>query len=174
MVNSELVREESSGSAVSTVQSEQSALVELLDAVRDPEIPVLSIRDLGVLRDVRVADGEIVVSITPTYSGCPAMDTIRADISAVLNAEGYVNHKIQTQLSPAWTTDWMSQAGREKLEEFGIAPPGEKCAVAHARIRCPRCQSEQTTMLSEFGSTACKSMHQCNSCKETFCYFKAI
>ena len=146
---------------------------DLLEQVKDPEIPVLSLRDLGVLRDIESCDDKIVVTITPTYSGCPAMDVMRDDIVGVLNEHGYENVEVRTVLSPAWTTDWMSAEGKSKLEEFGIAPPSGLAAVNKPE-RCPRCASKQTTLISEYGSTACKAMYQCEDCKENFCYFKVI
>ncbi len=145
----------------------------LLDEVKDPEIPVLSIRDLGVLRDVEKIKGKVIVTITPTYSACPAMDTIRDDIGTVLAASGFPDSEIKTILSPAWTTDWMSETGKRKLEQFGIAPPGNTNSPEQA-IHCPRCQSEETNLISEYGSTACKAMYRCSECKEAFCYFKVI
>lgn len=146
---------------------------QLLEQVTDPEIPVLSLRDLGVLRNVEFDNDSVVVTITPTYSGCPAMDVMRDDIMTVLNKAGYEKVRVKTVLSPAWTTDWMSAEGREKLRKFGIAPPTRSCD-AQQSIRCPRCASEDTTMLSEYGSTACKAMYRCGQCQETFCYFKKI
>lgn len=146
---------------------------DLLDAVLDPEIPVLSIWDLGILRNVEKLSEKIIITITPTYSGCPAMDTIRHDIESVLASSGYDNCEVRMVLSPAWTTDWMSAEGKQKLEEFGIAPPANTKAVNQI-IRCPRCKAENTNLISEYGSTACKAMYQCDQCKETFCYFKVI
>lgn len=137
-----------------------------LETVTDPEIPVLTIVDLGVARAVRLDGPEVVVSITPTYTGCPAMDTIEADIVAALDAHGFKRVRIVTVLSPAWTTDWMSADGRRKLEEYGISPPGE--------IRCPQCRSTETECLSEFGSTACKALYRCTVCREPFDHFKCI
>ena len=177
MVNQQKKTDESA--ALTQVDLLEAASVEtraiwtLLEAVKDPEIPVLSLRDLGVLRDVEIVNDEVIITITPTYSGCPAMDTIRTDINNALNNAGYANSVIETALSPAWTTDWMSEDGKRKLEQFGIAAP------AHTRIlkpviSCPRCRSVDSILISEYGSTACKSMYKCNDCKEAFCYFKAI
>jgi ring-1,2-phenylacetyl-CoA epoxidase subunit PaaD len=149
------------------------AIWDLLDAVKDPEIPVLSLWDLGILRDVEKIDDKVIVTITPTYSGCPAMDTIRNDIKKVLAESGYRDCEVKMVLSPAWTTDWMSVEGKQKLEQFGIAPPGNTLA-AEQLICCPRCKSENTKLISEYGSTACKAMYQCDHCKEAFCYFKVI
>lgn len=156
---------------------------ELAAAVVDPEIPVLTIEDLGVLRSVdRDADGRIVVTITPTYSGCPAMDVITADIRGTLAAHGGGDVEVRTVLAPAWTTDWMSERGKRKLVEYGIAPPGERHPVggSHGPVlvelspRCPHCGSGRTRMVSRFGSTACKSIYSCQDCLEPFDHFKAI
>jgi ring-1,2-phenylacetyl-CoA epoxidase subunit PaaD len=152
---------------------EINAIWTLLEAVKDPEIPVLSLRDLGVLRDVEIVNDKVIITITPTYSGCPAMDTIRSDIKVALNNAGYANSEIVTALSPAWTTDWMSEDGKRKLEQFGIAAPAHTKTLKPV-ISCPRCRSVDSILISEYGSTACKSMYKCNDCKEAFCYFKAI
>jgi ring-1,2-phenylacetyl-CoA epoxidase subunit PaaD len=148
-------------------------------AVPDPEIPVLTIDDLGVLRDVHVGDdGHVEVTITPTYSGCPAMDTIRADVIAALREHGHADVSVSLVLSPAWTTDWMSEAGRRKLVDYGIAPPGPRPAdgpvALTLSVRCPQCGSPDTRELSRFGSTACKSLWACNDCREPFDHFKAL
>jgi ring-1,2-phenylacetyl-CoA epoxidase subunit PaaD len=150
--------------------SAHARLWELLDQVKDPEIPVLSIWDLGVLQDVRMEEGAVTVVITPTYSGCPAMTEIRKAILDMLEPQypGEVN--VEIQLYPAWTTDWMSPEGREQLRDYGIAPPNEPAQ----RPCCPRCGSPDTTMVSEFGSTACKAFYKCRSCREPFDYFKCI
>ena len=145
-------------------------------AVVDPEIPVLTIADLGVLRDVSVNDGAVEVAITPTYSGCPAMNMIALEIELALEREGIRNPKIITVLSPAWTTDWMSEAGREKLKAYGIAPPsagaGRRALFGEQQVACPQCGSVDTEVLSEFGSTSCKALWRCRSCREPFDYFK--
>ncbi len=145
-------------------------------SVVDPEIPVLSIADLGVLRDVAVNDGEVEVAITPTYSGCPAMNMIALEIELALEREGFRNSKVRTVLSPAWTTDWMSEDGRRKLRDYGIAPPlaaGSRRALFGAQqVACPQCGSGDTEVLSEFGSTSCKALWRCKSCREPFDYFK--
>lgn len=141
--------------------------LEALDTVVDPEIPVLTIRDLGVLRDVRMEGEQLVVTITPTYSGCPAMVEIRDSIHKTLMDAGFEDHRVETSLSPAWTTDWMSEEGRKKLLDYGIAPPRPNQPVT-----CPQCSSEDTRLVSEFGSTACKAMYQCQACLEPFDHFK--
>lgn len=151
-----------------------------LEQVTDPEIPVLTIRDLGVLRGVEWEGSKLKVTITPTYSGCPAMDTIEQDINQTLQNQGLEDFEIVTSLNPPWTTDWMTEQGRQKLEEFGIAPPARGTANKRAlfgkaqEVRCPKCKSEQTHMISLFGSTACKAMYKCDDCLETFDYFKCI
>ena len=159
-------------------QSEHAEIWDLLDAVKDPEIPVVSIWDLGILCDVSLESGQYVISITPTYSGCPAMDTIRDDVSAALHKAGIENFAVNMQLAPAWTTDAMSPLGRQQLLEYGIAPPENKvggCLLTpEAGIRCPRCGSEQTERISEFASTACKALFKCSECLEPFDYFKQI
>ena len=152
---------------------------EILETVCDPEIPPLSIADLGILRDIYRNDEGIVVVITPTYSGCPAMQTIEDDILAALEHAG-IEATVETRLAPAWTTDWLSQAGREKLSKIGIAPPVETSSDKRAlrgsalQITCPRCGSIDTESISEFGSTACKALYRCLSCLEPFDYFKCL
>ena len=145
----------------------------------DPEVPALSVIDLGVIRDILIRENEIEISITPTYSGCPAMDVISMNIKMELLANGFNNVKITTALSPAWTTDWMTEEGKQKLKEYGIAPPNPKQQVCHTdlfvpdeAVQCPLCNSYHTHRVSEFGSTPCKSLYQCNDCKEPFDYFK--
>ena len=144
--------------------------------VVDPEIPVLTIADLGVLRDVRVSNGQVEVAITPTYSGCPAMNMIALEIEMALEREGIRNSKITTVLSPAWTTDWMSDEGRRKLKDYGIAPPmaggGRRALFGEQQVACPKCGSVATEVLSEFGSTSCKALWRCTACREPFDYFK--
>lgn len=148
-------------------------------AVPDPEIPVLTIEDLGILRDVEErADGHVRVTITPTYSGCPAMEAIRADVIAALAEAGYPDVTVDLVLSPAWTTDWMTEEGRRKLVEYGVAPPvhrepGDPVPLTLS-LRCPQCGSPDTRELSRFGSTACKSLWVCNACREPFDHFKTI
>ena len=156
----------------------EEQLWHILEEVKDPEVPVLSIIDLGIVRDVKVENEKISIIITPTYSGCPAMDVISMDIRLKLIEKGYRNVVIQQQLSPAWTTDWMTQQGKEKLKAFGIAPPNPKqqfCTSEMFReeaIECPRCLSYHTEVISQFSSTACKAMYRCLDCKEAFDYFK--
>lgn len=146
----------------------------LLDDVKDPEIPVLSLWDLGILQDVREQNGELIVIITPSYCGCPAMAEIEADILARLKQAGWQRARVETRLSPAWSTDWMSPEAREALRGYGIAPPCTVCAPGQDHPDCPRCGSSDTRCISEFGSTACKSLWQCADCAETFDYFKPI
>jgi len=159
---------------------DEKEIYALLEEVKDPEIPVLSVRDLGILRDVQVSEGgKVTVVITPTYSGCPAMDTIEREVKEKLVGEGY-EVEVKTQISPAWTTDWMTETGRKKLEQYGIAPPAESTADKASLlgkkkvVRCPRCKSEDTKLISQFGSTACKALYRCNTCDEPFDYFKCI
>ena len=144
--------------------------------VVDPEIPVLTIADLGVLRDVAVNDGRVEVTITPTYSGCPAMNMIALEIELALEREGIARPVVRTVLSPAWTTDWMSEDGRRKLREYGIAPPvngsGRRALFGEQQVACPQCGSVDTELLSEFGSTSCKALWRCKTCREPFDYFK--
>ncbi len=159
-------------------------ILSVLGEVCDPEIPVLTILDMGIVRDIQFNGDEVEVIITPTYSGCPAMDAIGFDIKMKLLEHGYKKMKVTSVLSPAWTTDWMSEEGKKKLQAYGIAPPQSRTGnpstdrlnkmlfTEEANIECPRCHSHDTKLLSQFGSTACKSLHQCNDCKEPFDYFK--
>ncbi|MCK3769143.1 phenylacetate-CoA oxygenase subunit PaaJ [Microbacterium aerolatum] len=152
--------------------------------VTDPEVPVLTIEDLGVLRDVTVddeIDGErVTVTLTPTYSGCPALDTMRDDVILALTAAGFGDVDVRTTLSPAWTTDWMTDAGKRKLTEFGIAPPTGRAALGHGPVRvrltvkCPRCGSLDTREVARFGSTSCKALYECRECLEPFDHFKVL
>jgi ring-1,2-phenylacetyl-CoA epoxidase subunit PaaD len=145
-------------------------IYELLESVKDPEIPVISIHDLGILRDVKLDDEHgLEVVITPTYSGCPAMLEIEREIHNTLKQEGITDFRITTVLSPAWTTEWMTEEGKKKLEAYGIAPPNP---TAPNEVRCPQCKSMNTQLVSEFGSTACKSMYKCLDCLEPFDLFK--
>lgn len=155
------------------------ALYSVLEAVSDPEIPVLSILEMGVVREAILKDGKAFVTITPTYSGCPAMDVIGDDIKAALKQVGY-DSEVKLVLSPAWTTDWITDKGRKALREYGIAPPLEADADKEALlgnkkiVSCPQCGSTNTKMISQFGSTACKAFFQCNDCLEPFDYFKCL
>ena len=152
---------------------------EVLSVVTDPEIPVLTIEDLGILRSVDEEDGHVVVTITPTYSGCPAMGLITGDVKRALRDAGYEDAEVRMSLSPAWTTDWMSEEGKRKLEEFGIAPPG-KCmprtgaTPLQITVKCPKCNSLNTKEISRFGSTSCKALYECLDCLEPFDYFKVL
>ena len=157
--------------------ADELAIWELAATVVDPEVPVLTIEDLGVLRRVVIEGSAVLVEITPTYSGCPAVDAIRDDIVTVLHGAGYKDVIVRSVLSPAWTTDWMSDAGRSKLEEFGIAAPVHRGAGGAISlglgIRCPHCGSLHTREVSHFGSTSCKALYVCQRCQEPFDYFKA-
>ena len=145
--------------------------------VTDPELPVLTIADLGVLRGVTERDGAVEVEITPTYSGCPAMNAIALEVELALARAG-IEGRVRTVLSPAWTTDWMSDDGRRKLREYGIAPPardasaGRRALFGEERVACPRCGSESTERLAEFGSTSCKALWRCLACREPFDHFR--
>lgn len=150
-----------------------------LGQVPDPEIPVISVVDLGIVRDVHFEDGTCVVTITPTYSGCPAMQVIAEDVQRVLEQEGIGAVRLETRLSPAWTTDWMSEKGRAALKDYGIAPPAQQAIDisglrrgAEVSVPCPRCGSAHTRLVSQFGSTSCKALYQCLDCREPFDYFK--
>jgi ring-1,2-phenylacetyl-CoA epoxidase subunit PaaD len=166
------------------VQTREQILTRARDAVAavcDPEVPVLTIADLGVLRDVRLTDDDHVeVVITPTYSGCPAMNVIALEVEAALLEAGIAQPRVTTVLSPAWTTDWMSEEGREKLRAYGIAPPvgkaraGRRALFGIETVACPACGSQNTEQLAEFGSTACKALWRCKGCREPFDYFKCL
>ena len=153
---------------------------EVLADVHDPEIPCLSIADLGILRDIYCSGDRIIVVITPTYCGCPAMQTIEDDILAALGRAGIEEATVETRLAPAWATDWLSEAGRGKLLKAGIAPPAESSGDKRAlmgsepQIQCPQCTSADTEIISEFGSTACKALYRCTNCLEPFDYFKCL
>ena len=167
----------------STTGEVSTAAWEIAAAVPDPEVPVVTIEDLGILRSVDVDEaGAVRVAITPTYSGCPAMDSIRADLLAAFTRAGYDDVRVDFVLAPAWTTDWMTDEGKRKLEAFGIAPPSAGDARGGSlggvvpltlSVRCPQCGSPDTRELSRFGSTACKSLWVCNACREPFDHFKA-
>jgi ring-1,2-phenylacetyl-CoA epoxidase subunit PaaD len=161
---------------------ELQRLRKVVGEVQDPEIPVLTIEDLGVLRDLALDEDCVVVTITPTYSGCPAMDMIREEVLSRLREEGVQQARVKTALSPAWTTDWMSEDGRRKLREYGIAPPA-RCAqpqlpqlpqLTQLSVCCPACGSFDTRQVSRFGSTACKAHYVCEACDEPFDHFKTI
>ncbi len=163
---------------MTTIPSREEVL-RILDRVTDPEIPVISVRELGVLRQVDVQGEKVIVTITPTYTGCPAMDVMRQDIEKELRDAGIDNVEVIQVLSPAWTTDWISDEGKRKLKAYGIAPP-EKTADIRALkgeapvVPCPQCGSKDTVMVSAFGSTACKALWKCNDCLEPFDQFKCL
>lgn len=152
----------------------------ILADVPDPEIPVLSVVELGIIRHVRVAeDGRVTVGVSPTYTGCPATEVIARSIETRLQAEGYEHSKVESVLSPPWTSDWLTESGRAKLKEYGIAPPAHsvgnpKHLFREPKVACPRCSSMQTSKVSEFASTPCKALYRCSSCLEPFEYFKCI
>lgn len=157
----------------------ETEIWKLLEGISDPEVPVLSVIDLGIVRSVKIQENQICITITPTYSGCPAMGVIEQDIKEKLLKEGFSIFKIDTVLTPAWTTDWISEEGRKKLKLYGIAPPENEPdkSVLFAdpvKVQCPKCGSRDTRMVSQFGSTACKAHYQCNSCLEPFDYFKCL
>ncbi|WP_447884223.1 1,2-phenylacetyl-CoA epoxidase subunit PaaD [Serratia fonticola] len=148
-----------------------------LQQISDPELPVLSITDLGMVRDVERDGAGWHITFTPTYSGCPATEYLLNAIEQTLNEAGFSPVKITISLSPAWTTDWMNADARQRLREYGVAPPqGQTCEkpLAHGSVQCPRCGSEHTEKISEFGSTACKALYRCCECREPFDYFKCI
>jgi ring-1,2-phenylacetyl-CoA epoxidase subunit PaaD len=152
-------------------------ILKILESVPDPEIPVLTIEDLGIIRDVKVDNDTVTVVITPTYSGCPAMDMIEVNIKSALEDAGIKQVAVETVLTPAWTTDWISEDGKRKLREYGIAPPQGKADKRLLTgdfddITCPHCGSTNTEMISQFGSTPCKSLFKCKDCLEPFDYFK--
>jgi ring-1,2-phenylacetyl-CoA epoxidase subunit PaaD len=159
--------------------SEDDKVWAILSEVKDPEIPVLTVEDMGIIRSVEVNNREVKVKITPTYSGCPAMDEIASDIRKALEAAGY-EAKVESVLSPPWSSLWISSEGRRKMEEYGIAAPMEAVADKRALtgeakvVKCTRCGSLNTRLISPFGSTACKALFQCNDCLEPFDYFKCI
>jgi ring-1,2-phenylacetyl-CoA epoxidase subunit PaaD len=153
---------------------------DILSEVEDPEIPVLTVIDMGIIRSVSIEGDLTTVVISPTYSGCPAMKTIETDIAEILEEKKVGNFKIITQLSPAWTTDWMSESGKEKLRQTGIAPPvgssSDKGLLMSKvkTVNCPRCGSADTHLISQFGTTACKALYKCNTCLDPFDYFKCL
>jgi ring-1,2-phenylacetyl-CoA epoxidase subunit PaaD len=171
-----------------TAQASRETLLSWLGQVMDPEVPVVSIVDLGILRDVQwdANENAVIVTVTPTYSGCPAAEVIAQSICEALYARGVEKVDVRTQLSPAWTTDWMTPQGRDALRAYGIAPPAARAfqhdgslaidisalLASKVVVPCPQCDSRKTRLLSQYGSTACKALYQCNSCLEPFDYFK--
>lgn len=155
-----------------TTQHTAASIYAILETVADPEVPVLSILDLGIVRDVQLRDGVFHIVITPTYSGCPATEMIQMQIRMTLLENSITNFQIEHRLSPAWTTDWMTEAGKQKLQAYGIAPPEKKFSIPEDGVTCPQCHSTNTQLVSAFGSTACKALYQCRDCKEPFDYFK--
>ncbi len=154
-------------------------ILNIIESVMDPEIPVLNVIDLGVIRDVDVVDKHVTIKLTPTYSGCPAMDVIGDDLERAFAAHGYTT-QVELIMSPPWTTDWITDRGRRALEEYGIAAPlnetADKDALLNNKklVKCTNCGSKNTNLVSQFGSTACKAMFQCDDCKEPFDYFKCL
>ncbi len=165
---------------MTTHQIDKQTIYSYLEEVKDPEVPVLNVIDMGIIRDVILHDdNQLEIIITPTYSGCPAMDVISMNIRIMLSTLGFKKIKITQALSPAWTTEWISEEGKRKLKEYGIAPPNDKQQVcdeklfaANEAVQCPQCNSWHTHRVSEFGSTACKALYVCDDCKEPFDYFK--
>ncbi|UZZ09520.1 phenylacetate-CoA oxygenase subunit PaaJ [Ectopseudomonas mendocina] len=151
----------------------------VLEQVMDPEVPVVSVVDLGIVRGLDWEDGHLHVVVTPTYSGCPATEVIERDIEVALEGAGFASPQLERRLTPAWTTDWINEAGRRRLRAYGIAPPAGSTSKRSLlgespEIRCPQCGSAHTERLSEFGSTACKALYRCIECREPFDYFKCI
>lgn len=157
------------------VKHTKEEILKLLSQIVDPEIPVVTIQDIGMLQDVNITDNGCEVIITPTYTGCPAMGIIEADIKALLDQHG-IDAKVKLVYDPAWSTDWISDEAKEKMRKYGIAPPvSSSCggvSVAETQIACPQCGSKHTEVVSRFGATACKALYKCNDCKEPFEYFK--
>lgn len=158
--------------------AERAVMAELAD-LQDPEIPVLTLTDLGLIRWVRVDRGDVTVGVAPTYTGCPATEVIQESIRARLRDRGYPHVSVESVLSPPWTTDWITADGRRKLEAYGIAPPqkanaSKRSLLGRVEVPCPRCQSTETSRVSEFGSTPCKASYKCDACLEPFEYFKCI
>ncbi|MBC7411672.1 MAG: phenylacetate-CoA oxygenase subunit PaaJ [Bacteroidia bacterium] len=157
-----------------------TGIYDLLAQVPDPEVPAINIIELGIVRDVTETNGQIIITITPTYTGCPAMKVIEQDIAQLFTAQNITNYTIKTVLNPAWTTDWITKEGRDKLLAYGIAPPitttaNKKILLGDTPIiACPQCKSTNTTMVSQFGSTACKALWKCADCLEPFDYFKCL
>ena len=163
-----------------TTQLSKEKIFSLLSEIPDPEIPVINILELGILRDVEIKESAVEVVITPTYSGCPAMKQIEDDVISKLRTIGIENAKVKMVYHPAWTTDWITEEAKNKLRQYGIAPPEKTTADKGALmgkkkvLECPRCKSKNTVMISQFCSTACKALFQCSDCKEAFDYFKCI
>lgn len=159
-----------------TEQLNSNDIYNLISEITDPEIPVITIKDLGILRDVKEINNEYIITITPTYTACPAMGMIEDQIKEILAAKGITKVKVVLTYTPAWTTDWISQDAKLKLKNYGIAPPHHsscnKIFTAIEIVTCPRCNSSHTSLISKFGSTACKALYQCSDCKETFDLFK--
>jgi ring-1,2-phenylacetyl-CoA epoxidase subunit PaaD len=170
--------------ATATARMTSDAIWEVLRSVPDPEMPVVSVVDLGIVRGVDWNGDTLVVSVTPTYSGCPATEVIGADIERALRAAGIAAVRVETRLSPAWTTDWLSDAARRRLNEFGIVPPGPRAPsgssvvdirglrAIRAVVACPRCASRRTSLVARCGSTPCKAQYRCDDCGEPFDYFR--
>lgn len=169
---------------MSAAAATRDEIFEILDEVKDPEVPVLSVVELGIVRDARIAGNAVTITVTPTYSGCPAMRVIEEDIRSALLSHGFGEVHVETVFAPAWTTDWMSADAKQKLEAYGIAPPGRaprdslvsltRGPSTGERMRCPYCHSLETALRSEFGSTACKAIAYCANCKQPFEVFKAL
>jgi ring-1,2-phenylacetyl-CoA epoxidase subunit PaaD len=165
---------------MSIITNTKESIFKLLSGIPDPEIPVINIQDLGILREIKFVDDQCIVVITPTYSGCPAMKVIEDDIRIKLKDIGIDKVKVELVYSPAWTTDWISDEAKEKLRVYGIAPPDhstvdKKVLLGQKReLKCPHCGSKHTEMISQFGSTACKALYRCMDCKEPFDYFKCL
>jgi len=164
---------------VVTIEKHYERIWDLIKEIPDPEIPVLTLTDLGIIKKVEIEEEKILVHITPTYIGCPAMKVFEDDIVSKLNENGFPDVSVKTILSPAWTTDWMTKEGKRKLMEYGISPPvgsADKTFLSETpkKISCPQCRSENTEMISAFGSTPCKSLYKCLDCLEPFDYFKCI
>ncbi len=160
------------------METEENKIRQVLEKISDPEIPVLSIMDLGIIRSITLSNTRnldnptVTIGITPTYNGCPAVDMINMEIRLALLENGYTDIRIEQVLSPAWTTDWMTAVGKEKLKTYGIAAPDKKFTIPADGVECPQCNAHNTRLISEFGSTACKALYQCNECLEPFDYFK--
>ncbi len=157
--------------------SDHPEIWSLLDIVCDPEIPAISLWDLGILHNIEQKHGEIIITVTPTYSGCPAIEVMSDDLIARMNMAGYYHVRVVKMLAPAWSTDFMTPNGHRKLLEYGIAPPLKSCPMSgtpKAGITCPHCGSSETSLISEFGSTACKALYSCTECREPFDFFKNL